>query len=102
MNKLKVGDKVILNSGKDKGKQGSILKLNWKKSTAIVEGINIATKALKPSQEYPNGGFVKKENSVSISNISLISPKTGKATKVGFKLDGDKLVRFAKNCGSIL
>jgi large subunit ribosomal protein L24 len=102
MNKIKVGDKVVLVSGKDKGKEGKVMKLNWKKATVIVEGVNLATKALKPSQENPNGGFIKKENSVSISNILLISPKTGKPTKVGFKLDGDKMVRFAKNCGSLL
>lgn len=102
MNKLKVGDKVILVAGKDKGKTGKIVSLNWKKSTVIVEGINLATKTLKPSQENPDGGFVKKENSVSISNISVISPKTGKPSKVGFKLDGDNFVRYAKSCGSKL
>ena len=75
MNKLKVGDKVILVAGKDKGKTGSILSVNWKKSTVIVEGINLATKALKPSQENPNGGFVKKKKiafPLAISQLSVL------------------------------
>jgi len=102
MNKLKVGDEVIVLSGKDKSKSGKILKLFWNNSKVLVEGINLSTKALKPTQENPNGGFVKKENTLSISNIAVKSPKTGQASRVGIKTEDGKKTRYAKSCGSLL
>ena len=102
MNKLKVGDNVIVTSGKDKGKKGKILKLFWNTGRVVVEGVNLSTKALKPTQENPNGGFVKKENALNISNVSIVSPKSGKATRVGIRVTEGKSVRFAKSCGSEL
>jgi len=102
MNKLKVGDTVVVTSGKDKGKSGKILKLKWNSGRVCVEGVNLATKALKPTQENPNGGFVKKENFLNISNVSVVSPKTGKATRVGIKEVEGKKIRFAKSCGTEL
>lgn len=102
MNKFKVGDKVIVLSGKDKGKTGEIKSLNWKKNSAVVSDVNLVVKAVKPTQENPNGGFASKENSINISKISLVSPKTGKATRVGFKIVESNLVRFAKKCGSLI
>ena len=102
MKKLNVGDKVIILSGKDKGKTGEVKKLNWKSSYAIVDGVNMVTKALKPTQENPNGGFGKVENKIHLSNLSLVSPKTGKATRVGIKIIEGKKSRYAKACGSTL
>ncbi len=100
MRKFKVGDKVQVIAGKDKGKQGNILKINWKNNTLLVEGINVATKAIKQSQENPNGGFAKSETFLNISNVSHLSPKTGKVSRVGFKSKDSKLIRVSKSCGS--
>jgi large subunit ribosomal protein L24 len=102
MRKLNVDDKVIVNAGKDKGKSGKILKLFWGQNKVLVEGVNLSTKALKPSQENPNGGFVQIEKALPISNVALVSPKSGKATKVGIKTKDGKKVRFAKSCGTEL
>lgn len=102
MNKLKIGDKVTVVCGKDKGKIGKVLKLRWNSQQVCVEGVNLATKALKPTQDNPNGGFLKKENFLNISNIAIVSPKTGKASKVGIKFVDGKKVRFAKSCGTEL
>ena len=100
MKKFKVGDKVQVIAGKDKGKQGDILKINWKKNTVLVQGVNLATKAIKQTQENPNGGFTKGEAFLNISNLSHVSPKTGKVSRVGFKSKDSQLIRFSKSCGS--
>lgn len=102
MNKFKVKDKVIILTGKDRGKTGILRSINYKTSRAIVEGINVIRKSVKPSQENPDGGFFEKENSVHISNLSLISPKTGKATRVKILTQNNKRVRIATKCGSII
>ena len=102
MKKYNVGDKVVVIAGKDKGKTGEIAKLNWKSNYALVSGVNLMTKAIKPTQENPNGGFTKIERRIDLSNISVVSPKTGKATRVGIKEVEGKKKRFAKACGSIL
>ena len=102
MKKFNVGDKVIVRSGKDKGKTGNITKINWKKSVAFVGDVNMVTKAVKPTQENPNGGFAKTENPISLSNIGVVSPKNGKVSRVGIKIIDGKKTRYLKSCGSEL
>lgn len=97
---IKKGDTVIVLAGEDKGKTGKVLKMEREKMRAIVEGVNIVTKSAKPSAKNPQGGFIKVEAPIHISNLSLIDPKSGKATRVGIKVkeDGTK-VRIAKKSG---
>jgi len=102
MQKLKVNDEVVVLAGKDKNKKGTVKSLNFKKSTVIVGGVNIVKKAVKPTQESPNGGFADIESSLHMSNIAVVSPKTGKATRVGIVIKDGKKQRVAKSCGSVL
>lgn len=102
MQKLKINDEVIVLAGKDKGKTGKIQNLDFKKSRVLVEGVNVVRKALKPSQENPNGGFSDLEKPVHISNVALVSPKTKKATRVRIETKDNKKVRVAVACGSVL
>lgn len=102
MQKLKVNDTVIITAGKDKGKTGSLKKINHKKNTVLVEGVNIVKKAMKPTQENPDGGFAEVEKPVHRSNVSVVSPKTGKATRVNIQEKDGKKVRVAVSCGSEL
>lgn len=102
MQKLKVNDEVIILAGKDKGKTGKIQNLNLKKSRVVVEGVNVVKKALKPTQENPNGGFADVEKAVHTSNVALMSPKTKKATRVRIETKDNKKVRVAVACGSVL
>ena len=101
MSKLhnKKGDNVYVLSGEDRGKQGRVLKVLVAKQRAIVEGINIVTKATKPNAQHPQGGLVKKEASVHISNLALLDPKSGKPTRVGYRVEDGKKVRYAKKSG---
>lgn len=102
MQKLKVNDEVLVLAGKDAGKKGKVKKINFKTNRVVVEGVNVVRKALKPTQENPNGGFADLEKGVHISNVSLVSPKTGGATRVRIEVrDGNK-VRVATKCGSVL
>lgn len=96
--KIKKGDMVQVIAGKDKGKEGKVLSV--KDGKVIVEGINTVTKHAKPSQANPQGGIINKEAAIDISNV-MYSHK-GKATRVGFKLDGDKKVRVAKSTGEVI
>ncbi len=97
---IKKGDTVYVLSGEDRGKTGRVLKVEVSKDRAIVEGINMVTKATKPSAKHPQGGLVKMEAPVHISNLSLLDPKTGKPTRVGRRLNAEgKLVRYAKKSG---
>lgn len=82
MQKLKVNDEVIVITGKDKGKTGKVANINFKKNEVLVSGVNLVKKALKPSQENPQGGFAEVERPVHISNIAVVSPKTKKSTRV--------------------
>ena len=102
MQKLKINDEVIILAVKDKGKTGKIQKLSLKNSKVLVEGVNVARKALKPTQENPNGGFSDIEKHIHTSNVALISPKTNKATRVKIELKDNKKVRVAVACGSVL
>ncbi|MCM1482787.1 MAG: 50S ribosomal protein L24 [Muribaculaceae bacterium] len=97
---IKKGDTVYVLSGEDRGKTGRVLKVLVTKGRAIVEGINIVTKAAKPSAKHPQGGLVKMEAPVHISNLSLVDPKSGKPTRVGYRLNEQgKKVRYAKKSG---
>ena len=97
---IKKDDTVIVLAGEDKGKTGKVLKVLVDKNRAIVEGINIVSKSAKPSAKNPQGGSVKQEASIHISNLSLIDPKSGKATRVAVKKTEDgKKVRIAKKSG---
>ena len=97
---VKKGDKVQVITGKDKGKQGVILVAFPKQNRVIVEGVNIVKKHSKPSQLNPQGGIITKEAPIDLSNVMYVHK--GKATRVGFKMDGDKKVRFAKSTGDII
>ena len=97
---IKKDDTVIVLAGEDKGKTGKLLKVLVDQNRAIVEGINIVSKSAKPSAKNPQGGIVKQEASIHISNLSLIDPKSGKATRVAVKKTEDgKKVRIAKKSG---
>ena len=97
---FKVGDKVKILAGKDKGKEGKVLAVNVKDNTVLVENVNMVTKHTKPSAANQNGGIVTKEAPLHISNVMLMAD--GKATRVGFKMDGDKKVRVAKATGKVI
>ena len=100
MHKIKKGDLVKVITGKDKDKTGKVLSVNVKKNTVLVEGCNMVTKHTKPSQTNQNGGIVHQEAPIDISNVMLFVD--GKATRVGFKMDGDKKVRVAKATGKTI
>jgi large subunit ribosomal protein L24 len=98
--KLKKGDKVIVLTGKDKGNQGEIALVNPSSNKAVVEGINMAIRHTKQSAGG-QGGRIAKAMPIDLSNLSLLD-KNGKATRVGFRMEGDKKVRFAKTTGEVL
>lgn len=97
---IKKGDTVYVLAGDDRAKTGRVLKVLVSKQRAIVEGVNIVTKATKPDARHPQGGLVKTEAPISISNLALIDPKTGKPTRIGRRTDAQgKTVRYAKKSG---
>ena len=96
---IKKGDTVYVNAGNDKGKTGKVLEVIPSKDRAIVEGINIVSKHTKPSPKHPQGGIVKQEASVHVSNLQVVDPKTGKATRIGRRMVDGKNVRYAKKSG---
>jgi large subunit ribosomal protein L24 len=100
--KIKTGDIVRVIAGDHKGSEGKVVSVDREKNKAIVEGVNMVSKHTKPSAKSPQGGIVKKEAPIHISNISLIDPKTKKATRVGTKTEGDKKVRFSKKSNQVL
>ena len=103
MSKLHIrkGDTVYVNSGEDKGKTGRVLKVLVEKQRAIVEGVNMVSKSTKPSAKNPQGGIVKQEASIHISNLNVVDPKTGKPTRIGRResADGRTFVRYSKKSG---
>jgi large subunit ribosomal protein L24 len=100
--KIKKGDSVIVLTGKDKGRQGTVLKVVPDENRALVSGINMVSRHVKPSQTNPQGGIKRQEALIHISNLANADPKTGEATRVGFKMDGDKKVRYAKKSGEVI
>lgn len=100
--KIKSGDVVRVIAGDHKGTEGKVLKVDREKNKAIVEGANMVSKHTKPSAKNPQGGIVKKEAPIHISNLSLIDPKSKEATKIGTRVEGDKKVRFSKKSNQVL
>lgn len=96
---IKKGDNVIVIAGNDKGKTGKVLSVIPAANRAVVEGVNLVSRHTKPNTKAPQGGIIKQEAPINVSNISLIDPKSGKATRVGFRMEGDKKVRYAKKSG---
>ena len=100
--KIKTGDTVRVIAGDHKGSEGKIVRVLREKNKAIVEGVNIISKHVKPSATNPQGGIVKKEAAIHISNIALIDTKTNSVTKVTYKVEGDKKVRVSKKSNQAL
>ena len=96
---IKKGDTVYVNAGHDKGKTGKVLSVDPAKDRAVVEGVNMVSKHTKPNSKQPQGGIIKKEAGIHISNLNLIDPQSGKPTRVGYRIEGDKKVRIAKKSG---
>ena len=98
--KIKKGDTVKVIAGKDKDKEGKVIAVNKKDGKVLVEGVNMLTKHTKPSAANQNGGIVHQEGYIDASNVMYVLK--GQATRVGFKMDGDKKVRFAKKTGEVI
>lgn len=97
---IKKGDTVYVNAGEDKGKTGRVLKVLVDKNRAIVEGVNMVSKSMKPSAKHPQGGIVKQETPIHLSNLNPVDPKTGKPTRIGRKRNAEGiLVRYSKRSG---
>ena len=99
--KIKKGDRVVLLAGKDKGRSGQVTKVLPKDSRVFVSGLNLVKRHTRPTQADPQGGIKTKEASVHVSNVA-IADSNGKATRVGFRVEGDKKVRFAKTTGEVI
>src|ERR1700741_2576659 len=99
--KIKKGDRVVVLTGKDKGRQGSVLQVLPKESRAVVEGLNMVQRHTRPSQLDPQGGIKNKEASIHVSNVAVVDSQ-GRATRVAFRVEGDKKVRFAKTTGEVI
>ncbi len=101
--KIKKGDKVVVLSGRDKGRTGEVRSVSPTEGRAIVEGVNLVKRHTKPSQQNPEGGILTKEAPIQLSNIAVADPKDGKPTRVGFKvLEDGRKVRFAKRSGDLI
>ena len=98
--KIKKGDTVYVLAGDDKGKTGRVLNVLPEKGKAIVEGVNLVSKSTKPNAKAPQGGIIKKEAPIDLSNLAVVDPKSGKPTRVGFRFNEDgKKVRYSKKSG---
>jgi large subunit ribosomal protein L24 len=101
--KIKKGDRVIVITGRDKGKKGEVLKVFPKEGRAVVSGVNTMKRHTKQSQQNPQGGIVNKDVPIQLSNLAHIDPKSGEATRIGWKVLGDgRRVRFAKKSGEVI
>ena len=98
---IKKGMKVRVISGAHKGSEGKVLFTSPKKQRIIVEGVNFIKKSARPSQENPNGGIVEKESSIDISNLSLLTAD-GKVTRIGYRIEDDKKVRYSKKSKEVI
>ena len=99
---IKKDDQVIVLAGSDKGRSGKVLKVLVDKERVLVEGINMVSKSTKPSAANPQGGIVKQEAPIHISNVSLIDPKSGKATRIKIEREGKIVKRIAKKSGAVI
>jgi len=100
--RLKKGDSVVVISGEDKGVEGRILSVDTQKGKAVVEGVNFIKKHTKPTQEHPQGGIIKREAPIQLSNLMLLDPKSNTPTRVGRRVENGKIVRYAKKTGEEL
>ena len=100
--KIKKGDRVIVLTGRDKGRQGAVLQVIPKENRVLVEGLNIVHRHTRPSQSDPQGGIKNKEAQLHVSNVALVDPKSGGPTRVGFRIEDGKKVRFAKKSGEVI
>jgi len=101
MQKIRKGDKVVVLTGKDKGRSGDVTKVMPKDNKALVAGINMVKRHTRQSQTS-EGGIISKEAPIELSNLAIVDPKDGKPTRVGFRMEGDKKVRFAKRSGDLI
>ena len=102
-NKIRRDDEIIVLAGKDKGKQGKVLKVLPASNRLIVEGVSLIKKHTKPNPQLGvAGGIIEKEASIHVSNVAIFNPKTGKADRVGFRLEDEKKVRFFKSDGELV
>ena len=100
--KIKKGDKVVVLTGRDKGRKGEVIKTLPAESRVIVQGINVVKRHTRPSQ-MSNGGIIEKEASIHVSNVAIADPKDDKPTRIGFKIiDGDRKVRVARRSGEVI
>ncbi len=99
---IKKGDTVVVISGNDKGKKGTVVEVQAKKNRVVVEGVNTVSRHTKPSQSNPDGGIVKKDAPIDASNVMILDPSNNEPTRVGYKMEGDKKVRYAKKSGTVL
>lgn len=89
-------------TGDDKGKKGRVIEVNYDKARVMVEGVNIVSKHTRPTQQYPNGGIIKKEAPIHISNVLVVDPKSGKGVRISRKIENGKMVRYSKKSGEII
>ena len=99
--KIKKGDRVVLLAGRDKGRQGEVLRVFPKEDRLIVGGLNLVKRHTRPSQSDPQGGIKTKEAPVHVSNVAYVD-RSGEPTRVGFRIEGDKKVRYAKKSGEVI
>jgi large subunit ribosomal protein L24 len=100
--KIKKGDRVVVLAGKDKGRQGQVIQVLPKEDRVVVSGVNMVKRHTRPSQADPQGGIKNKEAALHISNVAFVDPKSGGATRVGFKIEDGKKVRVAKKSGEVI
>ncbi len=100
--KIKTGDKVRVIAGDHKESEGKVVSVDLEKNKAIVEGVNMVSKHEKPSAKNPQGGIVKKEAAIHISNLALIDPKSGDTTRVGYEMRDGKKVRYSKKSNEVI
>lgn len=99
---VKTGDKVQVITGKDKGTEGEVIQAYPSRERVLVQGVNLVTKHMKPSQDNPQGGIENMEAPIHVSNVMLIDPKNGEPTRIGYKTEDGKKVRVAKKSGEVI
>ncbi len=100
--KIRKDDTVKVISGADKGSEGKVIEVHASKNRVLVEGVNMVSRHTKPNTQNPDGGIIKKESSIHLSNVMLVDPSSGKTTRVGRKVEDGKVVRYAKSSGEVL
>ncbi len=100
--KIKKGDRVVVLTGKSKGQEGTVQRVFPQEQRVLVEGVNMVQRHTKPSQTDPQGGIKNKEAPIHVSNVAIVDPQSGAATRVGFRMEGDKKVRYAKKSGEVI